>query len=788
MSKVKISKKTGNLTLEYEPKEFDPGEFFNILDNATPQVIAMALSQAENAVNGRKTKGKENGEGSAKKWLVLNTIAFVPFIFRSSIPFGFFTALTLGLAVPIFKKALNSIKNRKIDVHLLDSSAIALSALLRSPFSSMLMIWLLSLGDLIGEKTQGTARKEIEKLLNYRGEAAWLVSEDGNTVKVSVADIKKDDTIVAYTGEKITVDGIVVDGEALVNQASLTGESNPVHKKQGDKVYAGTFIEDGKLYVVTEKVGDETALAKIVQIIQESVGEPIETQKRTEELANKFVIPTFLTAGGIYALTRNLGRTVSTLTFDYHTGIHVSTPTSVMSHMALAAKRGILFKSGRHIEILHKVNTIVFDKTGTLTVGYPEITGIITYKVSEEEALKHAASLEQRLTHPVAKSIVQKAIERNLEIPPRRESKYHMGLGVEAYINGGKSLIGSTKFMEKQNIKIPNGVKEDVDKLHEKGESALYLVEGNTIIALIGFADPLRSESKKVVEILHSLGREVILCTGDNEGAAEVVAKKVDIKNYYARAFPDEKANIIKSLKKRGRIVAFLGDGVNDSPGLSVADIGISINSGADIAIEVADVVIGNDLRHLIEAIKISDMALGNMEQNYKINNLANTIGMIGAIAGVFSPVMATVINNGTTVFMGINAVKPLWNDNGAPTKELYGNKKMEVMIMPKKTRKESDDEKRLQEDLEEIKKALEELRVKLGMTERMGLTRVPAEAAKKIGETASDVVKTASDVIEKALKVVQFAAVGAMEGAKKALKEEAEEEKASEKPTEDIQ
>ncbi len=662
VSKVKISKKTGNLTVEYEPNEFNPGEFFNILDTATPQLIATALSEAEKSIV-KKPEEKEDEGGGAKRWLVLNTLGFVPFLFESYIPFGFFTFLTLSLAVPIFKKAINSIKDRRIDVHLLDSSAIALSTLLRSPFSSMLMIWLLSLGDLIEEKTHGAARKEIEKLLNYRDETAWLLTEDGNAVKVSVAYIKRGDKIVAYTGEKITVDGLVATGEALVNQASLTGESNPVHKKQGDKVYAGTFIEDGKLYIITEKVGDETALAKIVRIIQESVGEPIETQKKAEELANKFVVPTFLTAGGIYAATSNLSRTVSTLTFDYHTGIHVSTPTAVMSHMALAAKRGILFKSGRHIEILHNVDTIVFDKTGTLTVGYPEITQIIPYGLSEEESLKRAASLEQRLTHPVAKSIVQKAIERNLEILPRRESKYHMGLGVEAYINGSKSLIGSTRFMEKQNIRIPKRVKEDVDKLHERGESVLYLVEGDVIVALIGFADPLRAESKRVVEILQNLGREVILCTGDNEGAADVVAKKLGIRNYYARAFPDEKARIIKSLKKRGRTVAFLGDGVNDSPGLSVADVGISINSGADIAIEVADVVIGNDLRHLIEAIRISDMALEKMDQNYRINTITNTIGMIGAIAGIFSPVVATVINNGTTVFMGINAIKPLWNN-----------------------------------------------------------------------------------------------------------------------------
>ncbi|MGH7802462.1 MAG: heavy metal translocating P-type ATPase [Thermodesulfobacteriota bacterium] len=661
ISGVKASKKTGNLTIEYEPKEFNPEEIFNILDNASPKIVIEALSELENGV---KKNGKENGEGNAKKWFFLNTIAFVPFLFRSALPLGFFTVLSLILGIPIFKKAFNSIKNGKLDVHLLDSSAIPLSTFLGTPFTSMLMEWLLSLGDLIEEKTQGRAHKEIEKLLNYRNEVAWLVTEDGNAVKVPASQLKKGDKIVAYTGEKITVDGVVFEGEALINQASLTGESNPVHKKENDKVYAGTVIEDGKLYIITEKMGNETALAKIVQIIQESAGEPIETQKKAEELANKFVIPTFVTASGIYAATRYLNRTVSTLTFDFHTGIHVSTPTAIMSHMALAAKRGILIKSGRHLEILHNVDTIVFDKTGTLTAGYPEITDIVAYKVSEEEALIYAASLEQRLTHPVAKSIVQKALQRNLEVLPRKESKYHMGLGVEAYLDGKRFLIGSTKFMERTKTKISKTVKEDVDKIHEKGESVLYLVEDKIIIGLIGFADPLRPESKKVVETLHGLGREVILCTGDNEGAAEVVANKLDIKRYYARAFPDEKARIIKSLRKEGRTVAFLGDGVNDSPALSVSDIGISMNSGADIAIEVADVVIGNNLFQLIEAIKVSDMALRNIGQNYRVNAISNSIGMVGAVAGVFSPVMATIINNGTTVLIGLNAIKPLWNNS----------------------------------------------------------------------------------------------------------------------------
>jgi heavy metal translocating P-type ATPase len=661
VSKVKISKKTGNLTIEYEPKKFDLGEFFKTFDTGTPKYVIRVLSEAENG-NGKKEKGPEI-EGGTKKWFISNTVALVPFLLGTSIPAGFLTGVTLVLALPIFKKALDSIRSKKIDVHLLDSSAIALATLQGSSLPSMLMVWLLSLGDLIGEKTQGKARKEIEKLLSYKDEKAWLITEDEKTIQIPVDQLKKGDKIVVYTGEKISVDGVVFEGEALINQASLTGESNPVLKKKDDKVYAGTFVEDGKLYIIAEKIGQETALAKIVNIIEESINEPIETQKKAENLANKFVIPTFLTSSGIYSATGNLNRTVSTLTFDYHTGIHVSTPTAIMSHMALAAKRGILIKSGRHLEILHNVDTMVFDKTGTLTVGYPEITEIIPYKVSEEEALALAASLEQRLTHPVARSIVQRALDRNLELLPRKESYYHRGLGIEAYINGDKFLIGSTKFMEKTHTRISKEIEQDVDRLHEKGVSVLYLVKNKTITALLGFADPIRPESKKVVEVLHELGREVILCTGDNEGAAETVARNLGIQKYHARAFPDEKARIIKSLKKEGRTVAFLGDGVNDSPALSVADIGVSINSGADIAIEVADVVINNDLRYLIEAIKISDMALRNIEENYRINTVANTIGMIGAVGGFVPPVLATIINNGITILIGANALKPLWSN-----------------------------------------------------------------------------------------------------------------------------
>lgn len=662
VSKVVSKKAAGLLTLYYNPNEFDLLGFYDLLNNGDREMILSLLSS-----NGNHTDVKEKEEEkdifSPTTWFKLNTLAFATLLFRSALPGGLFTALTLGLGSQVFLKGFRSLRKGKIDVHLLDSSAILLSSLQGNHLSSLLMTWLLSLGDVIQEKTEKRAHIEIERLLNYKEDKAFVVVDENTVLEKPITEVKKGDVVVVYDGQKITVDGVVIEGDALVNQASLTGESNPVHKKVGDVVYAGTFVEDGKLYIRTEKVGDETALAKIVRIIEEAANQPIQAQLKAEEMANKFVIPTFVLGGASYLLTRDINRLTSTLIIDYHTGIHVSTPLSIMSHMALAARHGILFKSGRHLELLHKVDTIVFDKTGTLTIGHPEVTEIITFGISEEEAIQIAASLEQRITHPVAKSIVSLAIKKGIDILPRKDSEYHIGMGIEGYINDTYYLLGSTRFMEKKKIKISKKIKEVVDQLHEKGESVLYLVKESKIIALLGISDPIKPESRDVINILHKMKREVILCTGDNEGAAEKVAKALGIKRFYARAFPDEKAKIIKKLKSEGRTVAFLGDGVNDAPALSVADIGISIRSGADIAIEVADVVINNNLYHLVDAIKLSDEAIKNVYQNFKINTVMNTVGLVGSVMGIFSPVVSTIINNGTSVLMGVNAIKPLIKD-----------------------------------------------------------------------------------------------------------------------------
>ncbi|MFN7065971.1 MAG: heavy metal translocating P-type ATPase, partial [Aquificaceae bacterium] len=451
---------------------------------------------------------------------------------------------------------------------------------------------------------------------------------------------------------------MVEEGDALVNQASLTGESNPVHKKAGDKVYAGTFVEDGKLYVRIEEVGEGTVVAKIAKIVEESIREPISLQRMAEEKANRLVLPTLGLGLSSFILSGQVVRLTSTIIVDYHTGIHLATPLAVLSGVAHASTYGILIKSGGKLEALSRVDTFVMDKTGTLTLGSPHIEDIVGLDVSEEEALLYAASLEQRITHPVAKAIVKLSEERGLELLPRENSKYHIGLGIEGELDGTTYMLGSTRFMKKKRIKISPEIRELVDKFHSEAKSVLYLVRGRQIIGLLTFRDPLREEAKDAVIELKRRGKRVILCTGDNEGIASYIAKELSIEEYYARVFPAEKAEMVEELKKKGRVVAFVGDGVNDSPALSSADVGISLRSGTDIAIEVADIVIGDSLWHLVDVVDIAQETMERLWKVYSINTWANSIGLLGSVLGLFGPSLSTLINNGTTVLLGLYSIK----------------------------------------------------------------------------------------------------------------------------------
>ncbi|MCX8060110.1 MAG: heavy metal translocating P-type ATPase, partial [Aquificaceae bacterium] len=561
--KVRYSKSSGRLTLEYDPRSFDLIAFLDHIESTPREVFLEDLSK-------EKPKPAKK-QDSTSRWFALTSLAFLPYLFRGILPNPVLAGMTLLLSKPILEKALNSLRNRKLDVHLLDSSAIVLASLTGSPLSAHTMVFLLALGDYLSEKVEKKAYEKVEKLFSYKEDSAWLLLGNGQAVKVKAVELKKGSRIAVYAGEKIPADGVVEDGDALVNQASLTGESNPVHKKPGDKVFAGTFVEDGKLYVRVEEVGEDTVVAKIARIVEESIKEPINVQRLAEERANRLVKPTLWLGLLSYALSGQVNRLTSTLIIDYHTGIHLSTPLTVLSSVAQASTYGILIKSGGKLEALSRVDTFVMDKTGTLTVGHPVVEDIVGLEISQEEVLKYAASLEQRITHPVARAIVKLAEDRGLSPVPRENSQYHIGLGIEGELEGVKFMLGSTRFMQKKRIKIGDEVRELVDKFHREAKSVLYLVKDKKIVGLLTFRDPLREEAKDVVAELRRRGKKVVLCTGDNEGIARYIAKELSIEEFYARVFPAEKAKVVEELKRQGRVVAFVGDGVNDSPALSSA-------------------------------------------------------------------------------------------------------------------------------------------------------------------------------------------------------------------------
>ncbi len=649
VKRVKYSRASGRLTLEYDPESFDLIEFLNHLENTPREVFLEDLSK-------HPIKPKDEKK-VAFSWLVLTSLGFFPYLFRGIFPNPLLAGMTLLLSKPVFDKAINSLKEKRLDVHFLDSSAILLASLTGSPLSAHVMSFLLALGDYLSEKMEKKAYEKIERLFSYKEDMAWLVVSDGQALRVKAVDLKKGQLIVIYAGEKIPADGVVEEGDALVNQASLTGESNPVHKKAGDKVYAGTFVEDGKLYVRVEEVGENTVVAKIAKIVEESIKEPISVQRMAEERANKLVLPTIGLGLSSLFLSGQINRLTSTLIIDYHTGIHLATPLTVLSSVAHASTYGILIKSGGKLEALSRVDTFVMDKTGTLTVGSPCIEDLVGLEVSKEEVLLYAASLEQRITHPVAKAIVKLAQERGLPLLLREDSKYHIGLGIEGQIEGDTYMLGSTRFMQKKRIRISPEIKEMVDRFHSEAKSVLYLVKGRKIIGLLTFRDPLREEAKDVMRELKRRGKRVILCTGDNEGIAKYMARELGIEDYYARVFPAEKAKIVEELKSKGRIVAFVGDGINDSPALSCADVGISLRSGTDIAIEVADVVIGDSLWHLINVVDMAEGTVEKLKRIYNINTWVNSIGLLGSVLGIFGPSVSTLINNGTTVLLGLYSI-----------------------------------------------------------------------------------------------------------------------------------
>lgn len=590
--------------------------------------------------------------------------------------------LLAGSALPMLKRAYEAFgRDGRLTVDVLDASATALLSLQGQFRMATFMVWLINLGDFIRDATVSQARAAMESVLSYQESFAWVV-KGRRKVKVPVAGIAVGDTVVVYPGDRIPVDGVVLSGKAAVDQRALTGESLPVEKETGARVYAATVVQDGKLYIRTVQVGDQTEAAKIVQLVEGAPAHETAIQNYAERWANDLVPYSFMGAGLRGLLAKGSQGAASVLVIDYGTGIRIAAPTAVLATMTHAVRQGILFKGGRALEQLAQVDAVVLDKTGTLTTGRPEVIEVRAYgTISRDKVLGLAAAAEQRLNHPVAQAIVRAATGAKLTIPSRRSSDYAIGLGVASRVNGYVVHVGCARYMEQLGIVLSEEAREDLTAFGRQAISPVCVAVDNALAGMIGYADQIRPEAAEVIRQLKKLGiKEIVMQTGDHRDVAHHVAKQLGITHYEAEVMPERKVEAVKALQQRGYRVAFIGDGINDSPALAHADVGIAMHGGADVAQDTAHVVLLNgDLKMIPAAFQLAREAVDLIQENWNIIAVPNTIALTLACCGLLGPGAATLLSNGSAIVATGNSLRPLWGNgvrmrNSAPTARLVND------------------------------------------------------------------------------------------------------------------
>ncbi len=617
-------------------------------------------SRRKNPSNGQAQPVTESGAGP-ELWYSSTAIAL--WFTAEPLAVPLMPVLLLASAIPMLSRAYRSLADDgKLNVDVLDASATALLTVQGNLPMATFMVWLINVADYIRDATMMQSKRAIEEVLAFQHQEAWVV-RDGKKLRVPVAALEVGETVVVYPGERIAVDGTVASGKAMVDQASLTGESLPVEKSKGDPVYASTVVREGKLYILAERIGQETEAARIVRLVEEAPARETKIQNYAVKWANDLVPYSFLAAGAAAAIGGGLQGAAAVLIIDYGTGIRIAAPTVVLSSMTKAIRHGILIKGGRHLENLAEVDAIVFDKTGTLTSGHPDVLDVHAYGAwIREEVLALAAAAEQRLTHPVADAIVRAAAAWGLRIPERASSEYTLGLGVASVVNGATVLVGSRRFMTKHGIALSRKIQRDLREIERQAVSPLCVAADGEIIGVLSYADPLRPEAPQVIQALRARGiQEIVLLTGDHQAVAKRVADQLGVTDFIAEAFPGEKAQVVQRLQRRGRKVAVVGDGINDSPALAHADVGIAVQGGTDVAKETAPVVLlHGGLWKIPLAIDISREAVGLIRQNWKIISIPNTIALGFACIGLLGPIGSTLLSNGSAIIATLNGLRPL--------------------------------------------------------------------------------------------------------------------------------
>ncbi|WP_078119690.1 heavy metal translocating P-type ATPase [Thiosocius teredinicola] len=567
----------------------------------------------------------------------------------------------------ILLTGLDTFINRGIKVEVLDAVAIGLSASKGEYLTANITDFLMELGTYLERKTERQSNRMLRQLLRPEPTLAW-VERNGVLVQVPDDAISAGERIEVGPGEKIAVDGLVLDGTALVNQAAITGESVPVRKEVMDRVIAGSVIEDGRLRIEARHVGDDTTTARIARFIDDSLDKTSHTQRLAERLADKRVYLTLGTGGLVYLLTGEERRLESVFLVDYSCALKLGTPLAFKSGLFHAASNGILFKGADVVESLAAIDTVVFDKTGTLTRSELQVTDVVVLdeqRWPRDRLLAVTASIEEHASHPIAQAIVRKAHAEKLNHIDHGEVDYLVAHGMSCPVNGDRLLIGSRHYLEEHEQIRFDEFGAQIAELEAAGKTILYVGTSSEAIGLIGLRDTVRPEAAEVLRQLRRLGvRHLVMLTGDHRTRAQALADEIGIDEVFAEQVPEDKAKVIGDLRAAGRKVAFVGDGVNDGPALIAADVGIAMSRGAELARATADVVLLEDQLVLLpNALHIAKKTMQLVAVNYRAAITVNTGVMLGAALGWLSPISTAVLHNGTTVALLLKALRGL----GAP-------------------------------------------------------------------------------------------------------------------------
>ncbi|OFL32290.1 heavy metal translocating P-type ATPase [Fusobacterium vincentii] len=582
------------------------------------------------------------------------------------------TLSTLALAMPVLKNGINSlIKNKRPNADTLSSSAIISSILLGKESAALTIMFLEEVSELLTVYTMEKTRGAIKDMLSVGENYVWKEISEDNVKRVPIEEIKKDDIIVVQTGEKISVDGKIIKGEALIDQSSITGEYMPIKKSVEDDVYAGTIVKNGNISIIAEKVGDDRTVSRIIKLVEDANSNKADIQNYADTFSAQLIPLNFILAGIVYASTRSLTKAMSMLVIDYSCGIRLSTAVAFSAAINTAAKNGILVKGSNFIEELSKAETVIFDKTGTITEGKPKVQSIEIFdnSISENEIIGLAGAAEEQSSHPLATSIMSEIKDRGIEIPKHNKIKTVVSRGVETKIGKGKEAVtirvGSKKYMLENNIDLTLATNAERG-IYSRGEIGLYVAQDEKIIGLIGVSDPPRENIKKAINRLRNYGvDDIVLLTGDLRQQAETIASRMSMDSYESELLPEDKAKNILKFQSKGSNVIMIGDGVNDAPALSYANVGVALGgTRTDVAMEAADITITQDNPLLVPGvIGLSKSTVKTIKENFAMVIGLNTFALVLGATGILAPIYASVLHNSTTILVVMNSLKLLKYD-----------------------------------------------------------------------------------------------------------------------------